>query len=33
LLAGQIHHNLCHLDTAISNYEKCTKLIGEKLAK
>ena len=32
LLAGQIHHNLNHLDSAISHYEKCTKLIGEKLA-
>jgi tetratricopeptide (TPR) repeat protein len=33
LLAGQIHHNLNHLDSAISHYQTCTKLIGDKLAK
>jgi tetratricopeptide (TPR) repeat protein len=33
LLAGQIHHNLNHLDSAIAHYHACTKIIGEKLAK
>ncbi len=33
LLAGQIHHNLNHLDTAIVHYSNCAKIIGEKLAK
>jgi tetratricopeptide (TPR) repeat protein len=32
LLAGQIHHNLNHLDSAIVHYQKCTEIIGEKLA-
>jgi hypothetical protein len=33
LLAGQIHHNLNHLDSAIAHYSNCAKIIGEKLAK
>lgn len=33
LLAGQIHHNLNHLDSAIVHYTNCAKIIGEKLAK
>lgn len=33
LLAGQIHHNLNHLDSAIVHYSNCAKIIGEKLAK
>jgi tetratricopeptide (TPR) repeat protein len=32
LLDGQIHHNLNHLDSAIAHYQKCTEIIGEKLA-
>jgi len=32
LLAGQIHHNLNHLDSALSHYQKCTEIIGEKSA-
>lgn len=33
LLAGQIHHNLNHLDSAISHYQTCANLVGDKLAK
>ena len=33
LLAGQIHHNLNHLDSAIAHYTNCSKIIGEKLSK
>ena len=33
LLAGQIHHNLNHLDLAISHYQTCANLVGDKLAK
>ncbi|MFM6934740.1 MAG: hypothetical protein ACKOXP_04800 [Flavobacteriales bacterium] len=33
LLAGQIHHNLNHLDSAIAHYQTCIKIMGEKSAK
>ena len=33
LLAGQIHHNLNHLDSAVYHYQVCKELLGEKIAK
>jgi len=32
LLSGQVNHNLNQLDSAIAHYQKCTEIIGEKLA-
>ncbi|MEY4658625.1 MAG: hypothetical protein ACO29U_06715 [Crocinitomicaceae bacterium] len=33
LLAGQIHHNLNHLDSAVYHYTACSEILGEKTAK